>query len=434
MNEAAVVPMPGGVSSRSGQGGGPNGGASARRPDSNWPTLHDAALCGVAGEIVKAITRHTEADKVALLVHLLAEYSCIIGREPFVELDSVQSPLLFWPVCVGDTSKSRKGTASKRIQKVFKDAIPSWTRGECRGNLSSGEGLVWAVRDEDPEPGGLGVRDKRLFLIEAEFGSMLKVMGREGNSLSGVVRDAWDGLDLAPLTKGSRIRATAPCIGIVGHVTKEELLQNLKTTEASNGFGNRFVWFAVRRARVLPFGGKPNQARMEPLIQALGEAVSFGRGVAEIGMTEEAARDWEAVYPQLSEGHPGIQGALLGRAEAQVRRTAALYALLDQQTAVARDHLKAALALWEYAEDSVYWTFGLATGDSVADKILREVDGAGELTDSEISDRFNRNVSAARLNQAKERLERAGVLHSVILSGTGGRNQRVWKPGRRPRP
>ena len=52
-------------------------------------------------------------------------------------------------------------------------------------------------------------------------------MERDGNSLSGVLRDAWDGKDLAPMTKGNRIRATAPHVGIVGHVTQNELLRNL---------------------------------------------------------------------------------------------------------------------------------------------------------------------------------------------------------------
>ncbi len=125
-------------------------------------------------------------------------------------------------------------------------------------------------------------------------------------------------------------------------------------------------------------------------------------------------------------------GALLGRSEAQVRRSAALYALLDREKAVTVVHLKAALGLWQYAEDSVHWIFGRRTGDSMVERIVDGVYAKGELTDSEISGLFSNNVPAARLNAAKQAAEQASLIHQVILSGTGGRNQRVWRPGRKP--
>ena len=140
---------------------------------------------------MRTIEPHTEADRVALLGQVLSEFSCVIGPGSQVVLDGASNPLLFNMVLVGQTSKARKGTADKRIKRVFQLAIYGWTRGECRGNLSSGEGLVDAVRDaRDGDP---GVEDKRLFLVQSEFGNMLKIMAREGNSLSGVIRDAFDG-------------------------------------------------------------------------------------------------------------------------------------------------------------------------------------------------------------------------------------------------
>src|SRR4029453_2896452 len=119
--------------------------------------------------------------------------------------------------------------------------------------LSSGEGLIWAVRDpiEKQQPikeGGrvvdyqlvtedAGVTDKRLLVIESELASTLKVMAREGNTLSPVMRQAWDGHDLRTLTKSSSARATAPHISIIGHITRDELRRYLEATEAANGFG-----------------------------------------------------------------------------------------------------------------------------------------------------------------------------------------------------
>ena len=41
-----------------------------------------------------------------------------------------------------------------------------------------------------------GVEDKRLMLYEPELAQLLRVMTREGNTVSAVIRRAWDGGDL----------------------------------------------------------------------------------------------------------------------------------------------------------------------------------------------------------------------------------------------
>ena len=88
----------------------------------------------------------------------------------------------------------------------------SFVMKRVKSGLSSGEGLIYQVRDPqyDKEPireGGRrtgeitgyqdiltdpGEPDKRLFIIESEFASALTVMEREGCTLSPVLRDVWD--------------------------------------------------------------------------------------------------------------------------------------------------------------------------------------------------------------------------------------------------
>lgn len=177
-----------------------------------WPVMEEEAYHGLAGEIVKAIEPYTEADPAGLLVSFLAEFGCIIGRSPHLWIDGSYHPLLVYPVLVGKSSKARKGSSGKRIKALFGAVNPTWTRGSYKGSLSSGEGLAYAVRDAEFKAGkdgeqvliDEGVTDKRLFLVQSEFGSVLKIMAREGNSLSGVIRDAWDGEDLCPMTKNNR--------------------------------------------------------------------------------------------------------------------------------------------------------------------------------------------------------------------------------------
>jgi hypothetical protein len=410
-----------------------------------WPKLDEAALHGLCGDVVNIFAPHTESDPVALLVSFLSEFGTMMNRAPHLVLDGTIHPLLFWPVLVGQSSKSRKGTAGKRIQTLVSLADPSWTRGEAKGTLSSGEGLAFAVRDaqyrEEPvkkggQPTGetvticvdSGVEDKRLFLVQSEFGSVLRVMAREGNSLSGVLRDAWDGLTLAPMTKANRVRATDPHIAIVAHVTKDELLRNLTDTETVNGFGNRFCWFAVRRSKELPFSSAPSDFALNTISAAIGKALRLARGFGSLSLTESTRDAWRTIYHDLSADRPGMAGALLGRAEAHVMRLSALYACLDGTDMIDQVHLKAALAVWQHAEFSTKMIFGDSLGNPIADTILRALRGSGELSDSGLSDLFGRHLSATKLEQAKTVLLSAGLAHCVSVE-TGGRPRIVWRAG-----
>jgi hypothetical protein len=84
-----------------------------------------------------------------------------------------------------------------------------------------------------------GVSDKRLMVLEAEFASSLRVLGRDGNTLTAIIRQAWDPGDLRGLTKNSPAEATGAHISIIAHITRDELPRYLDSTESGNGFGNR---------------------------------------------------------------------------------------------------------------------------------------------------------------------------------------------------
>src|SRR5262245_6547388 len=72
-----------------------------------------------------------------------------------------------------------------------------------------------------------GVEDKRLLVYEPEFGGVLKKASREGNALTAVLRQAWDGSHLRSMTKGSPYRATGAHISLITHITLEELAKLL---------------------------------------------------------------------------------------------------------------------------------------------------------------------------------------------------------------
>jgi hypothetical protein len=174
-------------------------------------------------------------------------------------------------VLVGLSAKSRKGTSWAHVRRLFKCVAKEWEQNCITNGLSSGEGVIWTVRDpitktipkkEQGEFTGehqtviadAGIDDKRLPVAEGEFANVLKVMAREGNTLSPVLRSAWDYGNLRSMTKNSEARATGAHISIIGHITKDELRRLLTETESANGFGNRFLWLAVRRSKCLPEG------------------------------------------------------------------------------------------------------------------------------------------------------------------------------------
>ncbi|HEX2243241.1 MAG TPA: DUF3987 domain-containing protein, partial [Gammaproteobacteria bacterium] len=170
--------------------------------------------------------------------------------------------------------------------------------------------------------------------------------------------------ELKPAPPGAHIR-------IIGHITVDELRWYPDRTECGNGFANRFLYLCVKRSKCLPEGGNLSDDALKPLVKRLAEAIGYARAIEEVTMDDQARTIWHAVYPELSEGLPGLLGAVTSRAEVQVIRLALLYALLDQSSVIQPTHLKAGLAVWEYAEASARYIFGSAVGDPVADDILR---------------------------------------------------------------
>ncbi len=266
-----------------------------------------------------------------------------------------------------------------------------------------------------------GVGDKRLLVVEAEFSGALKVAAREGNTLSNVLRLAWDCGDLNVLTKARRARATGAHISLIGHITRDELNRYLTSSEEANGFANRFLWCAVRRSKLLPDGGNPTDAMLEPLAERAAAAAGFARTCGELRRDEAARRAWHAVYTDLSAGRTGLFGAVTSRAEPQVMRLALIYALLDGSELIRVEHIFAGLAVWQYAEQSARWIFGQMLGDRVADEILSRplpASPAG-LTRTQIRDLFGRNQSAARIAAALRVLAEQGMARTEVESQDG---------------
>jgi hypothetical protein len=270
-----------------------------------------------------------------------------------------------------------------------------------------------------------GEPDKRILIIEPEFAVTLKVIAREGNILSGLIRQAWDSGDLGTLTKQSPLRATGAHVSVIGHITEEELRRYLTETERANGFANRFLWLNVRRSKLLPRGAPVPDALLTGFLPELRDVVAQARAIETLARDEAAEALWAEVYPTLSAEEPGLVGAILNRAEAQVLRLSTLYALLDRAPAIGVPHLRAALAVWDYAAASARRIFGPRLGVPLADVILEALRTQGPLSATAISALFARHRSAEEIHHALALLDRLGRARPATRA-TRGRPATHW--------
>jgi Bifunctional DNA primase/polymerase, N-terminal/Protein of unknown function (DUF3987) len=403
-----------------------------------WPKpLEEAAYYGLAGEIVRAIEEETEADPAALLLHLLAAFGNCVGGQPYFEIEGAKQRSILFCLIVGRSAKARKGTAWSHIKRLFSNVDPDWLTKCLASNLSSGEGVVWAVRnDQSAKRNGRSRRakkgteepaEKRLFVIQTEFASALRVQRRDGNTLSAILRQAWDSDRMRILTKTLPTETTGAHVSIVGHITEEELRRELTETDQANGYANRFLFVCAERKRLLPLGGRIDSHVLRPLVLRLQLTKFRASKIGEMQLSQNATRLWCKYYKKLSNEIPGMLGYVTARSEAQVLRIAMIYALFDYSAIMKTRHLRAAYAVWKYCSRSARYIFGGSLGNKDTDIILRALkDSKKGLTRDEIRELFSRNSSSSRIQRALDfLLEHRLAKHKT--KKTNGRPAEIWK-------
>lgn len=402
-------------------------------PPLDWPKLSQVALPGLLGEFVQAACKNSEADPAAVAATFLVRFGIECGAGSYYMTGETRHAARLNAVIVGESSKARKGTSAGPVKAVFTEL-----ESGCRtspGPLSSGEGIINAVRDEqrawvidkktksgewqviDP-----GVDDKRLFILDEEFANALNATKREGNTLSSIIRGLFDDGNASPLTKFNRIETTGAHVGIVTHTTNAELKIKLTENEQLNGFGNRFLWICARRQGVVPFPEQiPDQVKqsIRDLVQ---ERLQHAFRGGEYQFNKEARELWITEYPRLSMAHKGLAGCMVNRAEALVVRLALIYALLSLNNKIARDDLEAALAFWSYCQQSAFYLFGTELEDRRKRKILNTLKPLYPhgLTKTEITNGiFKKHITSESLTALLDEMLSEHLIE-IVMEQTGG--------------
>jgi hypothetical protein len=390
-----------------------------------WPAPPEAAVYHeLPGEIVSTIAPHTESDPVAILTQLLVSFGAAVGRGAWFQVEATRHHPNEYMCLVGDSARARKGSSWDHARRLITTVDPTLQPRILTG-LSSGEGVIWSVRDphgQDP-----GHSDQRLLVIEPEFASALKASSREMSTLSPTLRSGWDGRPLAILTRTSPARASTAHIAVIGHITQHELRRHTTSLELANGFMNRVLLICCRRQRLLPEGGNPDPLKGTGLDRLLTAALKQARTAGQIRLDPAARELWHHAYRQLAaEPADQLVAQITARAEAHVIRLALIYALADGQRQIAVAHLTAALALQDYAARSAAWALKGATGEPVAEQIHAALSARpGGLTRSQISQTLNHNQPAGEIDNALQALNTAGRV-TVTQIPTGGRPAQLW--------
>ena len=392
----------------------------------NAPEADPACLHGLIGAVARAGSDGTETNAVAIAANFMAYLSCAVGRGVYLPIGNTRHHARLFCLHVGRSGRGRKGDAVSlvlRIDQAMREMGESFAPQIHRGGLSSREGLVALMHDgyRQSRQDVPAIEDKRLWVVESEFANVLHQGRRDGNTLSAALRDCWDGVDLKPATKSTRLYASHPHVCLSGAISPSELTGLMSARELTNGFANRFLMIWAERSRMLPFPKETPQAVVEHLAHRTLKVLAFVRadrhGEREHQRMELSPQaQWR--YAQLYRGElnddlgDGVVGELLERRAPTLLRLAMLMALADLQTRIDAQHIDAAMAWIRHATASVRFVFVSATEEAklaqvleLSNRVLAFLHERGQATRSQISaECFKGKVAKARIDASLEHL------------------------------
>jgi hypothetical protein len=434
------------------------------------PELPDEALYGVLRPIVEAATKHTEATRVGVAMSALVQFAARYGGALRLRIGDDDRTVPLFALLVGPTGKGRKGTSAAFPRQLFKVLDELITNPECWDDnrtlpgasqvvagVSSGQGIIDLVRDEGQVFSSKGsprmvpgAHDKRLFIDLSEFASALVVSGQDGNILSQVLRDAFDGMPLASPARTNQLRATDAHICILGHITMHEFrkqtVETKRNTDVTNGLLNRFCIVYSARNKLVPNPQPvPDMDKLDLAIQLAdnvrnvfcdaGYVGENSRRVVEYVLDGEAQAAWDGgIYAEISNHRydSEVVHALLSRRDALVRILSVLLAAINGERIVTEPALRAALAWSQYMVDSTSHVFAKMGERRKANELRQDIaditrwakEKMPTFTKRDFTQRWARKIDAARreaalramLEAAPPQLVRDGTAFRLITS------------------
>ncbi len=190
---------------------------------------------------------------------------------------------------------------------------------------------------------------------------------------------------------------------------------------------NRFLFCHVSRARFLPRGGDYYRVA-EDFGPKFAKAANNAKLLSELRLSDSAADLWDAEYERLEQQRDGRYGLATTRLSVHCLKVAMIYAAADRAERIDVPHMKAALAVVNYCNQSAAMLFGgrqaePETDFTRAERLIREQPG---ITRTEVYNRLR--LPSDQFSDVLEWLRRNGRCHPQTVK-TGGRSGERWYPG-----
>jgi hypothetical protein len=384
-----------------------------RRVPPKRPRLRDEAMWGPHGDLVTALHGHHEAADIGVLMSLLAHSGALLaGAAHFNITGSPHGPNVF-VLLIGESASARKSTALGVAETVFRGSsispgAPELGLGACEvrhEEASSGERLIrlWAPSvpksDAEGESPGPVWPGRRTLCVVPEASTIFKKASGDSSILGEVFCQIWDQMPLRHKAMSSGdvdIPADRYLMGFLG-ATTDHVAQATITAAGGlmvlSGFGNRFLPTFLPTSDV----HLPDADLDEHDIAAMPAVAEFRRRLAWRGLDEETgfgmrvrwsdpARElWREHNQRLKEpkGSTDLLRVLKGRGANQVMRLALNLDLTANgesvfDAGVSLPALRAALAIWDYVDESIDTLFSTGTGDRDMDQLLAYLRDEGQ--------------------------------------------------------
>jgi hypothetical protein len=417
-----------------------------------WPkTINETGMFGIAGEFVRLVSPHTEADPNAILLTFLTFAGNALGRNFYVMAGSDQHCGNLFLCLVGNTGHGRKGSAISAVETFFRQGPRPPQLGHVLKGISSGEGVVWEVHDEiyrvmlNKKTGNYentliepNEPEKRLLIVLSEFQQCLANMRRPESILASILRQAWDKGELSTPAKNSRAVATDALVSVTAAMSRDELLSETQAADAENGMLNRFNFACSRRSKLLPQGGQFFQLFQSEdwreLQERFNHNIATPNGPVHMQRDTDAEENWglndhadRGMYKNLNQPRTGLWGAITARAPQIVLRIATITAAINGKRQICREHLDAAYEIWRYCDDSSRYIWGDRLDDPTAADImqaLRSVAPSG-LSRTQIYKIWSGHKNRADIDRALVWISHSGIGRCEKMD-TGGRPLETW--------
>lgn len=381
-----------------------------------FPGPPDAiAYGGLVGECVRSLAAHTDASMAGLLASFLAVCGALVPASAHARGEQTSSPFI---ALVGESGIGRKGTAMNRALGAARLVWPTQEVEDILlDGLNSGEALVAALHDQAEANRRYRRGDGPVvgLVFEEEFVNMLSSRARDGSTLDGKLRVAFDGGSLSNRkANDSKVVRSGYVLPALAGITPLELRQRLEKDSAHTGAANRWLYVpVVKRDEIVP----DEPPELEPHLN-----LSLKRARAEsprrLTVTPATARLVSEYAEHVTTTSAGVARDLVRRYGTIAVRLAMIHAAVERSPVVGVQHLERAIALTEYARRGIAWVFGQTIGSRDADLLLRHLRQSGPLRKHTITRHIIRDPQ--RQQDAIDELVRLGYAAVEIATPTTG--------------